>query len=93
MLLGSTVALNCVRDWSLITGRGGGYKTGGGHVKFYAYEKGGVEKVLAMVKGGGAQKIWGSFYAVASSFSYIVGGGAKSFHVLKVGGVKSFTLS
>ena len=26
-----------LRDWSLITGRGGGYKTGGGegHVKFY----------------------------------------------------------
>ena len=31
------------RDWSLITGRGGGgYKTGGGgHVKFHPYEKGG----------------------------------------------------
>ena len=30
-----------VRDWSLITGRVGGYKTegGGGHVKFYPYEK------------------------------------------------------
>ena len=42
-----------VRDWSLITGRGGGYKTeGGGHVKFYPYEKGGAEKVLAMLKGG-----------------------------------------
>ena len=26
------------RDWSLITGSGG-YKTGGGHVKFYPYEK------------------------------------------------------
>ena len=34
-----------VRDWSLITGRGG-YKTGGGggHVKFYRYEKGGQKK-------------------------------------------------
>ena len=34
---------------------GGGYKTGGGggHVKFYPYEKGGAEKVLAMLKGGG----------------------------------------
>ena len=32
------------RDWSLITGRGG-YKTGGGgHVKFYPYEKGGGRK-------------------------------------------------
>ena len=49
------------RDWSLITGRGGGYQTGeggGGHVKFYPYEKGGgAEKVLAMLKeGGGAQQ-------------------------------------
>ena len=35
-----------IRDWSLITGRGGGYKTGGGggHVKFYPYEKGGRKK-------------------------------------------------
>ena len=33
-----------LRDWSLITGRGG-YKTGGGgHVKFYPYEKGGRKK-------------------------------------------------
>ena len=31
-----------VRDWSLITGRGGGgaTKRKGGHVKFYPYEKG-----------------------------------------------------
>ena len=42
-----------LRDWSLITGRGG-YKTGGGdHVKFYPYKKGGgAENVLAMLKGG-----------------------------------------
>ena len=32
-----------VRDWSLTTGRGG-YKTGGGHVKFYPYKKGGHTK-------------------------------------------------
>ena len=32
-----------VRDWSLITGRGGGYKTGGGRqVKFYPHKKRGV---------------------------------------------------
>ena len=49
-----------IRDWSLITGMGGGgYKTGGGrHVKFYPYEKGGggAEKVLAMLKGRGHNK-------------------------------------
>ena len=33
----------------------------GGHVKFYPYEKGGTEKVLAMLKGG-HNKFWGSFY-------------------------------
>ena len=53
----------------LVTNYGeGGYKTGrgGGHVKFYPYEKwgGGAEKVLAMLKGGHKQ-FWGSFYAVA----------------------------
>ena len=46
-----------LRDWSLITGRGGATKREGGHVKFYLYEKGGgAEKVLAMLKGG-AQKV------------------------------------
>ena len=55
-----------IRDWSLITGEGGGgrgSKTGGGvgHVKFYPYEKGGgAEKVLAMLKGG--QKSVGIFF-------------------------------
>ena len=53
-----------IRDWSLITGRGGATKREGGHVKFYPYEKGGAEKVLAMLKGG-HKKFWGSFYAVA----------------------------
>ena len=35
-----------LRDWSLITGRGGGLQNGrgGGHVKFYPYEKGGQKK-------------------------------------------------
>ena len=31
---------------------------GRGHVKFYPYEKGGGEKVLAMLKGG-AEKVLG----------------------------------
>ena len=56
-----------LRDWSLITGRGG-LQNGreGGHVKFYPYEKGGggADKVLAMLKGG-HNKFWDSFYALA----------------------------
>ena len=92
-----------VRDWSLIMGKewggvGGATKReqgeGGGHVKFYPYEKGaggGAEKVLAMLK-------WGhnKFCAVALSFSHNEkggGGGAKSFHSLKGGGGgQKFTL-
>ena len=32
----------------------------------YFFEKGGAQKVLAMLKGrGGNKKFWGSFYAVA----------------------------
>ena len=35
-------------------------------MKFYPYEKGGgADKVLAMLTGGGHNKFWGSFYAVA----------------------------
>ena len=51
-------------DWSLITGRGGATKREGRHVKFYPYEKGVKEKVLAMLKGG-HKKFLGSSYAVA----------------------------
>ena len=53
-----------LRDWSLITGRGGLQNGRGGHVKFYPYKKGGAQKVIAMLKGG-HKKFWGSFYAVA----------------------------
>ena len=55
-----------IRDWSLITGRGG-LQNGrrGGHVKYYPYEKGGGG-VLAILEGGGAQKV-----------STLGGGGAK----------------
>ena len=50
------------RDWSLITGRGGATKReGGGHMKFYPYEKGGgAENVVAILNGGGgAQQVLG----------------------------------
>ena len=40
-----------IRDWSLITGRGG-YKTGGGAREVLPLRKGGAEKVLAILKGG-----------------------------------------
>ena len=60
------------------------YKTGGGHVKFYPYKKVGMEKVLAMLKGGGGhKKIWGRFYAVALA---ILKGGCKKFPHFKRGG-------
>ena len=44
-------------DWSLITGSGG-YKTGGGHLKFYPYKKkGGGGKTFSHAEGGRAQKV------------------------------------
>ena len=47
-----------IRDWSQITGKGGLQHGRGGHVKFHPCEKGGgAENVLAMLKGGGAQKV------------------------------------
>ena len=52
-----------IRDWSLITGRGGTKREGGGHVKFYPYEKGGGKSFSHAE--GGHKKFWGSFYVVA----------------------------
>ena len=51
--------LNKFREWSLITGRGGGgLQNGmGGHVKFYPYEKGGRRSMSHSE--GGAQKVLG----------------------------------
>ena len=55
-----------LRDWSLITGRGGGLQNGrGGAREVLPLRKGGgAEKVLAMLKGGN-KKFWGRFYVVA----------------------------
>ena len=48
-----------LRDWSLITGRGGGAtKREGGAREVLPLRKGGAQKVLAMLKGG-AQKVLG----------------------------------
>ena len=43
----------------------------------------------------GHKMFWGSIYVVASSSSHVEGwgGGSKSFHSLKDGGAKFFTLS
>ena len=40
---------------------GRGYKTGGGACEVLPLRKGGADKGLAMLKGGGAQQFWGSF--------------------------------
>ena len=51
----------------LVTNYGdrGGYKTkGGGHVKFYPYEKG-EGGSFSHAEGSGHTKFWGIFYAVA----------------------------
>ena len=37
---------------------------GGGHMKFYPYEKGGGEKSVSHAEGG-HKKFWGSFYVEA----------------------------
>ena len=63
---------NQLREWSLITGRGGATKMeGGGQVKCSPLKKGGGG-ILAMLKGG-HKRFWGSFYPV------LKGGGAKCF--------------
>ena len=67
---------------------------------FTNYGEGGLQnrkgeacEVLAMLKGGGHNKSWGSFYTVALSYSHIEVGSAKSFHSLKRGGgAKRFNL-
>ena len=47
-----------LREWSLITGRGGATKREGGAREVLPLRKGGAEKVLAILKGG-AQKVLG----------------------------------
>ena len=44
MFLGSYIKHHHLREWSLITGRGGLQNGRGGHVKFYPYKKGGRKK-------------------------------------------------
>ena len=53
-----------IRDWSLITGRGGLQNGRGGAREVLPLRKGGAEKVLANLNGG-HKKFWGCFYTVA----------------------------
>ena len=67
-----------MRDWSLITGRGGGAtKREVGPVKFYAYEKRGGGKSFSHAEGGGGG---------ANSFHSLKGGHVKFYCVLGEGG-------
>ena len=62
-----------LRDWSLITGRGGGNT----QREFYPYEKGGAEFLLAMLKGGGDTQNVGIVLAILKA-----GGGAQNVSTL-----------
>ena len=64
MAMNMETSKKAVRDWSLITGRGGLQNGRGGAREVLPLQKGGAEKVLATLKGG-HKKFWGSFYAVA----------------------------
>ena len=49
-----------IRDWSLITGRGGGLQNGrGGAREVLPLRKGGAEKVVTKLKGGGGTTSFG----------------------------------
>ena len=55
-----------LRDWSLITGRGGGLQNGRGVAhEVLPLRKGEGGKSFSHAEGGGHKKFWGSFYAVA----------------------------
>ena len=61
--------LRNLKDWPLLTGRGGGYKKGGGrHVKFYPYKKGGGDGKGFSHAEGGAQQVLGQFLCDSLKF-------------------------
>ena len=71
---------------------GGGLQNGrAGYVNFCPYEKGGGEKVLAMLKGGGT-KSFGVVCMRKLEVLAIIKGGLKGFNTLKRGGTKGFTV-
>ena len=73
-----------IRDWSLITGKGGGggatQREGGGHLKFYPYKK--VAWSFNHIEGGGGTKSfhslkWGGGGATSFTLSWELGGCTK----------------
>ena len=48
----------------------------GGHMKFYLYERGAAEKVLAMLKGG-TTSFWVAFMRWLEVLAMLMGGGGK----------------
>ena len=79
-----------LRDWSLITGSGGGgYKMGGGGTwSFTPTKRGGGKRFSLAEGGGGHNKFWGSFLHGRLKFKPYCRGGAKSVHSLKGGGAR-----
>ena len=63
-----------LREWSLITGRGGLQNGRGGHLKFYPYQKGGGKSFSHSE--GGAQKVLGLILRGSLKFKPYCRGGA-----------------
>ena len=80
-----------LRDWSLITGRGG-FKTGGGGSEVFTPMKRGDGKFYSHAEGGGAETFLVQFFLRKLEVLAILKGGAKSFQPFKGGSQKSFTL-
>ena len=67
-----------IRDWSLITGRGGGYKTGGGAREVLRLRKGGGGKRFSHAEGGGGREKFPRFKRGVREVLPCLEGGAKS---------------
>ena len=77
---------NSLRDWSLISGRGGGAKKReGGHVKLYPYERGGGGGQGFNHAEGGYTKFWGIFFPQKLEVLAILKGGGNVSTRLKAG--------